>query len=131
MNSKRGQVLMTILSRVAWADGVLRPREAAFFCEVVDGLGLEPEARATALRAILDPSADAPVETGTLDEDDRRWLLGFGFLMSKVDGEIHESELAVLRSLASRFGVSAEDTERVFTEADSLRAMVPEQGRLS
>ncbi|MAQ19800.1 MAG: hypothetical protein CMN30_33985 [Sandaracinus sp.] len=113
-------MMLACLSEVAWADGVLKPTEAAFFVEVVDGLGLTGSMAIGALRQVLLP-ASAELDLAILDGDDRRWVLGFGYLIAAADGDVSRDELDVLETFARRFGVSSAEAQTIFEEGMAMR----------
>jgi uncharacterized tellurite resistance protein B-like protein len=120
----REHCLLSALAEVAWADGVLKPQEAQFFVDVITQLALPADAAAALYRDILATDAPASLDPIHVDEDDRRWILGFGHLMSACDGEVSPSEVDVLRSLARRLGVSWEEAQALFKQADTIRPLV-------
>lgn len=119
--SDRRACLLTALGEIAWADGVLRPEEAKFFVDVVAELGLPGDEVVTIYRDVLVPGPIAELDISELDDDDRRWVLGFGYLMAGVDGHVADEELAVLRGLADRFDITWDDAKALFEDADSVR----------
>lgn len=119
---------MQALSQVAWADGVLKPSEAKFFTDVIVGLEAGPEVAAEAFGVALRPGSVDDLNLSELDDDDRRWVLGFGFLMAKADGEVADSEMEVLRSLAGAFGVEWSAAEALFAEAETMLPTVRAEG---
>lgn len=125
----RYEVLMNALSSVAWADGVLRPDEAQFFVEVVSQLGLPPEEAALVLQSVLAPRGVDDLDTAVLDEDDRRWALGFGYLMALSDGSVADTELNVLRTLAKCLEVAWTEAEELFAEVRAAHAQAQEGGQ--
>lgn len=124
MESSRASCLMSALAEVAWADGVLRPEEARFFVDVVKQLGLTEDVAAVTYELVLTAQTVEGLDLRLLDRDDRRWVLGFGYLMSAVDGDVTATEIAVLQDLARRLGVPWVEAETLFQEAESLRPMV-------
>jgi tellurite resistance protein len=120
--SDRRACLLAALGEVAWADGILRPDEAKFFVDVVAELDLPLDEVSGVYRNVLVPGPVAELEIAELDDDDRRWVLGFGYLMAGVDGEVADTELAVLRELAERLGIAWDDAQALFQDAESMRA---------
>ncbi len=116
--------LLTALGAVAWADGVLRPEEARFFAQVVAGLDLDADREAAIFRQLLVPPPIAALDLTELDDDDRQWLLGFGYLMASADGEVAPEEMAVLEALAKRVDIAWEDAQKLFEEAESIKPAV-------
>lgn len=112
--------LIAALSRVIWADGVLRPEEGRFFVDVVKGLKLPVDVASDIYRRVLTPDTSHTCDVSSLDEEDRRWILGFGFLMSIQDGEVADSEIAALRTLADEFGIGWDKAQQIFEEAEAL-----------
>lgn len=112
--------LLSALAEVAWADGVLKPQEARFFVDVISQLSLPADAASALYHDILAPSAGPSVDATKVDEDDRRWILGFGHLMSACDGDVSPAEVEVLRSLAERLNVPWDHAELLFKEAETI-----------
>ena len=121
--------LISSLGEVAWADGVLHAREARLFLEVIAGLDLPEKLIADVYRAVLNPDARTLLDPSQLDEDDRRWILGFGYLMSAADGDVSDVELSVLRGIAKRLDVPWDRAERIFQEAEQVRHTIGDGAR--
>lgn len=120
----RTKTLLAALKDVAWADGVLRPQEARFFLDVISQLKLPAEDAAQIFRDVLSDEPSTNTNASALDDDDKKWVLGFGYLMAAADGDVDAKELAVLRGLADRFGVTWDRAEALFTEARSVDSIV-------
>lgn len=119
----RTRSLIATLTEVAWADGILRPQEAAFFVDVVSRLELPAEEEALIYRGVLSGSTDT--DDAVLDADDRRWVLGFGYLMAAVDGDVDPREIAALQLIAARLGINSDEAQALFADARSLASLVP------
>ena len=115
----RTRNLLAALKDVAWADGVLRPQEAGFFVDVVSRLELTSEEAAYVYRDVL-LGDSAKADALSLEDDDKRWVLAFGYLMASADNDVDDREIAVLLSLAGQFGISSDDAQRIFADARSL-----------
>jgi tellurite resistance protein len=102
--------MLAALAKVAWADGKLLPREAAFFAEVIDGLDLDLAARASAWRSIVIPPAGMDTfAEASLTPEDHRQVLTLSYAMVQIDGDCSDAELAAIRALGAAFGMSWKD----------------------
>ena len=109
--------LIRALAVIAWADGVLRPGEADFFLGVLRGLDLTDETEKETLAAVLRPGSPDDILKVHYDEEDRRWVIGFGYLMAAADGEVCSEEMDALKQIGAEFDLEPGEVERILEEA--------------
>ena len=126
MEENREYVLLTALAEIAWADGVLHRREARFFKGVLEEVGLKKEHSADVFASILDPNTKGMLASDIIDEEDKRWIIGFGYLMAAADGEVNSKEMDVIRRFADEFGFDEATVENIIQQAETLMPQIGE-----
>lgn len=118
MMREENKTLLKGLVCVAWADGNLHDKEREMIDALIESFGAD-EAQAKEIRAYAAEKKtleDVPVED--LSDDDVRVMLQHATLMTWVDGEQHEDEVALLNKLANRCGLPAEEAAKIIDYAN-------------
>lgn len=109
--------LFEVLAEVAWADGRLAPQEQRLIEQLLGLANLDP-ASAQRVRERLG-APPLPVQAHVrhrLDRSTRRFVLEQAILLTLVDEEQHEDELAALSAIATRLGGSPRELEETLVE---------------
>lgn len=112
------EAIVKSLVAVAWADGRLDGSEGELLDALASAFELaEDDARR--LKAFAaEPRTLDDVPLTELSADDRRLLLQHAVLITYVDGEQTSDERELLRDLAGRLRIPAEESEQVLSSAD-------------
>lgn len=94
------------------ADGVIHEREAEFFADILNNLGMQDKLvdhynqilLGRALFPILSDTTTRIVENRKSSEI--AYIVRDAFLLAGIDGEVHEAELTVIRNLLKKLGLS-------------------------
>lgn len=113
-------VLRSLIA-VAWADGKVAEEETALIDSLVESFGADEAEAADLLEFAATPRTLDDVPLGELDAGSRRRLLQLAVLVSFVDGEQDDTELALLKDLAGRLEISDEE-RRSLMHGSALRA---------
>jgi uncharacterized tellurite resistance protein B-like protein len=109
------------LVAVAWADGRVADEEMSVIEALLAAYHATPsEAREIRKYAETERTLD-DIELTELSAGDRRVLLQHAVLLSFVDGEQHEREIALLEDLTLRLHIPPMEAERI-TQAAAARA---------
>ncbi|MDX2054453.1 MAG: DUF533 domain-containing protein [Polyangiaceae bacterium] len=99
--------ILKALVSVAWADGRVTAEETQVIDGLLAGYHATPS-EAHEIRAFArEPKTLDDIAVSDLSLDDRRVLLQHAVLLTMVDGEQHEKELAMLKDLAQRLRIPA------------------------
>jgi uncharacterized membrane protein YebE (DUF533 family) len=113
--------LLRSLMTMAWADGKVTEEETALIDSLIGSFGANAE-ETEALKAFAsEPKTLDDVPLDELDAGARRRLLQLAVLVSFVDGEQDEKELALLDDLAQRLEIPEEERKRLM-HGSAMRA---------
>ena len=94
------------------ADGVIHERETEFFADILNNLGMQDKL-VDHYNKILLGEALFPSQSDTIQRivENRKsseivYIVRDAFLLAGIDGEMHEAELAVIRKLLKKLGLS-------------------------
>ncbi len=116
--------LIEVLVALAWADGRIAPEERRLIGHQIELAGLDRKT-AQALLARLDraPAPGDPLaslEGATWDPHSRRFVLEQAVLLSLVDDDQAEEEVALVSDLAQRLGAAPGELDQVLVEVDGF-----------
>lgn len=118
--------LLRTMAAGALADGRLDERERRAIRERLDAAGLDEDQAATIRRDLVVPPGPEELAGMVDGEDARRALYRAGWLVTRADGALADSEAAWLDRLAAALGLDA--VRRRELEGDLLKALSPEPG---
>jgi uncharacterized membrane protein YebE (DUF533 family) len=112
MDVNLGRDTLIALAAVAWADGSIAPEEADSLRSAAQQLGLGPQDRDAVEDALSRHIDAAEVETVRMNRPTRLFVYAAATWMATVDGHVSEAEIAVLRLLGDRLGLSDKARQR-------------------
>ena len=120
---KLGRDVFLALAAVGWADGKLDADEADAIIRTAADEDLEIEELAE-----IDLAVKSPVDLGIIDktrlsEADQRFVYGVAVWMARLDGNVSDTEVAVLARLGDALGVGAERRSEIEEAVDQVVAM--------
>lgn len=102
------------LFRLAWADGHVNQNEVDVISGLLERLGLSLIERLSAMDAGLGQlHEDRPLETTLTRPEDRLQAMEMLIRTCFADGSAHPKEVSLLGDLALRWGISADELERL------------------
>jgi uncharacterized membrane protein YebE (DUF533 family) len=118
-----GRDVFLALAAVGWADGKLDADEADAIIRTAAEEDLDIDDLAEIDRAVKTPIDLGVLDRAVLSDSDRRFVYGVALWMSRLDGDVSESELSVLAKLRSALGLTDDRTSAIERAVDEVVAM--------
>ena len=112
------EAMVKSLVAVAWADGRLDGEETQVIDALLEAFGIGGEDADGIREFAKEERSIAEIPLTELSATDRRMLLQHAVIVTGVDGEQHEKELAVLDELVKRLNLPADEAKTLREAAD-------------
>jgi uncharacterized tellurite resistance protein B-like protein len=121
--------LIKMLVAIAWADGRVAPEEMEIVGAVVEGFGLDEADAKEMLEWAVTPRTLDDIDVSGLTEDDLALVLHQAVLLTYVDGEQSDKEVALIKALVEKIGMDKARADEVLAGAAArAKALLPELG---
>ena len=119
--------LLKLLVALAWADGRVDQEEMEIVAAVIDAFGVD-EATAEEVRAwAKEPRTLEDADVEGLTVDDAELVLFQAVLLTYIDGEQSEKEVALLNEFIGKLGLEKERADAVLEQATArAKSLLPE-----
>ena len=125
MNEQDFAVVKTLCA-VAWADGEFADREREMLEGLLEAYNASPDDRAAIFAYASEKRSLEDIPLQDLSAQDRRVALNHAVLLSFVDGEQAEGELAFLQAMAAHLRIPAREAEQIIASgAERAKRFVP------
>ncbi len=111
------EAMVKSLVAVAWADGRVDAEEAEVIEALLAAFEISGEDADGLREYAKSPRTLEDIDLTELSAGDRRMLLQHAVILSFVDGEQSEKELAILDELAAKLKIPAEEAKGLLTES--------------
>jgi uncharacterized membrane protein YebE (DUF533 family) len=119
--------LLKMLVALAWADGRVAEEEMEIVYAVVDSFGVDAATKAEIVSWAKTPRSLDDVDTEGLTEEDAELVLFQAVVLTFIDGEQSDKEVALLNAFVEKLGMSKARAEAVLASASArARALLPE-----
>ena len=126
MNDDREKMLMKLLVAMAWADGRVDSEESQVVEAMLESYGVERETTDEVLAWAKKPRTLDDVDVTGIRTEDAELVLHQSVLLSFVDGEQSEKEIALLNDLIKKVGLSKKSADEVMRSATAhAQTLIP------
>lgn len=127
MSSDTNRKLLKLLVALAWADGRVVDEEMEIVKAVVDAFDADRATRDEVLEWAKTPRTLDDVDVAGLTVDDAELVLFQAVLLTYIDGDQSEKEVALLNSFIGKLGLSKERADLVLARATArAKVLLPE-----
>jgi uncharacterized membrane protein YebE (DUF533 family) len=119
--------LLKMLVALAWADGRVDAEEMEIVYAVVDSFGVDAATKEEIVSWAKTPRSLDDVDTEGLTEEDAELVLFQAVVLTFIDGEQSDKEVALLNAFVEKLGMSKERAEAVLDAATArAKTLLPE-----
>jgi tellurite resistance protein len=112
--------LVRIMIALAWVDGVITPEERQLITQQIEWAGLEPSAVLELELRLQRSFSLGELSLSPMDKGARQFVLEQAVLVTLVDDDQADSELAALEELATRLGGNRRELERALVRVTAF-----------
>ncbi len=113
----KDKTIIKLLAAMAWADGRVDSEELRVVEAMIESFGVDDEVKDELITWAKTPRTLDDVDASTLSQDDAELVLHQAVLLSFVDGEQSDTEIALLNDLTAKLRMSDESAESVMKGA--------------